>query len=125
MAKSIFEILQSRTVEVEDKGKVIEVTLPKWFPSDEIYSSRDNLIEHLETLDIDHAIIQSGIRQELINLRAWVRSGKQAIDYKPTIHERPKGSTKTVEKMSDEQLIQELIKRVGKEKAALLMGTVN
>ena len=124
MAKSIYEILSTRTMEVEDKGKTLTVSLPDWMPSDISYETEDDLVTHLERQGLLGIVLQSGIRQELIALRAAVRpSGKdqtfeqgecqgRATKYRPEAHKRPnQPKPAKVEALTVEQLMAELKRR--------------
>lgn len=124
MAKSIYEVLADRTIDVEDKGKTITVALPDWMPSDISYENDNDLVTHLERQGLLHIVLQSGIRQELIALRATVRpTGKdqtfeqgecqaRATKYLPEAHKRPnQPKPAQIEALTVEQLMAELKRR--------------
>jgi hypothetical protein len=124
MAKSIYEILTTRTIDVEDKGKTITVSLPDWMPSDTQYENDSDLVAQLDREGLLHIVLQSGIRQELIALRATIRpTGKdqgfeegecqdRASKYRPEAHKRPnQPKAAKVEALTVEQLMAELKRR--------------
>jgi hypothetical protein len=124
MAKSIYEVLTDRTIEIEDKGKTITVSLPNWLPSDTQYENASDLVAQLDREGLLHIVLQSGIRQELIALRATVRpTGKdqtfeqgecqaRATKYRPESHKRPnQPKPAKVEALTVEQLMAELKRR--------------
>lgn len=124
MAKSIYEVLTDRKLEVEDKGKTITVNLPAWFPTDTEYETEADLVDRLRVEGLLGIVLQSGIRQELIALRATVRpSGKEqtfeqgecedrATKYRPEAHKRPnQPKAPKVEALTVEQLMAELKRR--------------
>ena len=101
MAESIYTTLQARdSFKVNHEGTTREFTLPKWVPSDEEVEVEEKLIEKLEEAGLLHAVLQSGIKQEVINLRAVARPGKgepwdddaqaRVSNYEPTTCKRPK-----------------------------------
>lgn len=124
MAKSIYEVLTDRTIDVEDKGKTLTVSLPDWIPSDTQYENDSDLGAQLEREGLLHIVLQSGIRQELIALRATVRpTGKEqafeqgecedrASKYRPEAHKRPnQPKAPKVEALTVKQLMAELKRR--------------
>ena len=124
MAKSIYEVLTDRTIDVEDKGKTITVNLPDWFPTDIEYENEAELVDRLRVEGLLGIVLQSGIRQELIALRATVRpTGKdqtfeqeecqdRASKYRPEAHKRPnQPKAAKVESLTVEQLMAELKRR--------------
>ena len=120
MAESIYITLANGRVAVTDKGEELEVNLPSWMPTDECYGNEDLLVSHCEEAGILHAILQSGIKHELINIRAVIRpTGKEQLfihseaearstGYVPEVHTRPNTGGKKA--LTTAEMIAELAK---------------
>lgn len=101
MAENTYTTLKKETITVTDKGITLEVPKPEWLPTDEEYESPERLEEWARQTGFMHAILQSGIRQEIIALRAAIRpsSDKQSFEiieciersteYEPKVQKRP------------------------------------
>ena len=78
MAENTYTTLANRdSFKVTDMNKKLSFTLPEWMPSDREYETEEGLLEWAQEHEIVHALLQAGIRQMIIDLRAAARpSGK-------------------------------------------------
>lgn len=74
MAKSIFTTLTGTTFDVSHRGEDDTFDLPSWMVDlGKILDDEAALTKHLKQHDVLFAVIQSGIAQEIIKLRAVTR----------------------------------------------------
>ncbi len=121
MAESIYTTLSNETINVTDKNQELSITLPDWLPNDQIFESVDSLYKHCEDNNMLHAILQSGIKHEIIALRAAIRPTGQtqkfeqfecqdrADSYRPTVSVRPNAK----KAMSEEDMLKQLLAGMG------------
>lgn len=93
MAKSIFDILATRSTETsvpsqgkDEKGNALtfEHILPdELFPTDKEYESSELLLEWAEQCGYTHAILQRGVQKFLIEARATFKGCKKTDTWTP------------------------------------------
>ncbi len=117
MAESIFKTLARKTIAVVDKDTELTFNMPEWMCTDGQFETREELVDHLNEHGILHEILQSGIKHELIAIRAQVRpSGKEQkfeqteaeerlAAYKPSLCVRPKAGGGKREMTAEEMLL--------------------
>ena len=110
MAESIYTTLAAGSITIKDQTQSLTVQLPSWVPSDQCFESPSGLLEHFSagpaSATLLHSILQSGIKHEIISIRAAARpSGStqsfepnevqsRVTAYLPSVTRRPSASSK-------------------------------